>query len=187
MAIIKCLDKEFESFISSEVIDTFVEKVASEINETYKNSAEPPIFIGLLNGVYMFASDLMKKIEFQCEITFIKVSSYSGLNSTGEVKQILGLNCDIKGRDVILLDEIVDTGCTIKNVVDTLTEMKPKSIKVGTLIYKPNCCKVDTKIDFIGHYMTENLFIVGYGLDYNERLRSLPDIYILCDKEKTKI
>lgn len=184
MAIIKCFDKEFEPFISSETIDTFVEKIATEINETYKNSDTPPIFIGLLNGVYMFASDLMKKIDFECEITFIKVSSYSGLNSTGKVKQLLGLSCDITGRDVILLDEIVDTGCTIKNVVDTLKEMNPKSIKVGTLIYKPNCCKVDLNIDFIGHNMTENLFIVGYGLDYNEKLRNLPDIYILCDKEK---
>ncbi|MFI3262530.1 MAG: hypoxanthine phosphoribosyltransferase [Rikenellaceae bacterium] len=184
MAIVKCFDKEFESFISKETIDTYVEKVAREINETYKNSAQPPIFIGLLNGVYMFASDLMKKIDFQCEITFIKVSSYSGFDSTGKVKQILGLSCDITGRDVILLDEIVDTGNTIKYVVDTLQEMNPRSVKVGTLIYKPNCCKVDTKIDFIGHSMAENLFIVGYGLDYNERLRNLPDIYILCDKEK---
>lgn len=182
MTIIKCHDKEFVPFILRDEIETYIASVATQINKAYKETTTPPLFIGLLNGVYMFASDLMKKIDFSCEITFIKVSSYNGLKSSNHLSELMGLDQNIEGRDIIVLDEIVDTGYTIENVVKSLLKQNPKSIKIGTLIYKPNTFKASTKIDFIGHTMSENLFIVGYGLDYNNLGRNLPDIYILKDK-----
>lgn len=182
--MIKYDDKQFVPYISALEIDKYVEKVAAEMDQIFLGSDSVPIFVSVLSGAYMFTSDLMKKIKFDSVVYFIKVSSYSGIQSTGEVKLIMDLNIDITGRDVIILDEIIDTGRTVDDLVDTLSKRNPASIRVGTLIYKPNAFKGKTKIDFAGYEMMDNKFVIGYGLDYNERGRCLPEIYILDENNK---
>ncbi|MEG2493764.1 MAG: phosphoribosyltransferase family protein, partial [Rikenellaceae bacterium] len=134
--------------------------------------------ISTLNGAFMFTSDLMKEIEVDSSITFIKVSSYCGDKSTGQVTHVLGLNIDIKGRDVIIIDDIVDSGVTINELYSIVSGQKPSSIAIAAFIFKPNSYKGGVKIDYIGMTMQDNNFIVGYGLDYNEKGRNFPEIYI---------
>lgn len=183
MANVKFIDKTFKPHISAEHIDNYVFKVANELNRDFQNSENPPLFIGVLNGVYMFMSDLMKKINFECEVDFIKFSSYQGTSSTGVVKKFIGVSSDIVGRDIILVDEIVETGTTIDNVVEMLYENGVKSVKIATLIYKHNAHKgAKYMVDYSGYVMENNDFIIGYGLDYNKLGRNLPDIYIICNE-----
>ena len=184
MEKIKILDRSFRLYLNSEEIHNIVKATARKLNARYKDFSgdNVPLFIGVLNGVYMFAADLMKEIEFDCEVSFIKLSSYQGVSSTGKITELIGLNESIEGRDIIVLDEIVDTGITIETLYETLRKYHPKSVRIATLIYKYNNCKKDIKIDFAGIRMPENHFIVGYGLDYSERGRQLKDIYIE-DKE----
>lgn len=174
---IKIEDKFFVPFISPDVIDKAVRGIAEQINRDYKD--KEPIFVSTLNGAFMFTSDLMKVIEVECNLTFIKVCSYCGDKSSGVVNEILGLSIDIEGRDVIILEDIVDSGMTINVLHKMMAKFNPKSFAVATFIYKPNCYKGDVKIDYKGIVMENNNFIVGYGLDYNQKGRNLPEIYIL--------
>lgn len=136
--------------------------------------------ICILNGSFMFSSDLMKLIDFPCEISFVKLSSYDGMGSTGKVKHLIGLNEEIEGRTVVLLEDIVDTGVTIENLMKQLESQKPKDVRVATLLFKPEACKKDVKLDYVGMEIP-NEFIVGYGLDYDGYGRNLPDIYTVTD------
>lgn len=174
---IKVSDKFFVPFISAADIQKAVKEVAVRINEDYKD--KEPLFISALNGAFMFTSDLMKEIKVDSNITFIKVASYCGDQSSGKVSQILGLNIDIEGRDIILIDDIVDSGITINCLYDMMKEFKPRSIAVAAFIFKPNCYKGGINIDYCGIVMQENNFIIGYGLDYNQKGRQLPEIYIV--------
>lgn len=178
MKIIDLLDKRFEFYISENEIDTAVDKVAKKINSDYKN-IQNPLFITVMNGAFMFTSDLMKKIELDAELSFIKVSSYAGLCSSGEISETIGLNVDVNGRDVIILDEMVDSGKTIDYIHEMLTSKGAKSVKTCCLIYKTCTFKGKTNIDYYGLLLEKDLFIVGYGLDYNQHGRQLKDIYIL--------
>lgn len=170
-------NKSFRIFIPHDKIQKSIEELAAKMNRDFSD-AEVPLFLSVLNGSFMFTSDLMKHLEFQCEISFIKVSSYSGVESTGELKHILGLSTDVKGRTVVLVEDIVDTGATIVELYSMLKEAGAAKVVVCTLLLKPDAYKRDVPIDYVAMKIP-NDFIVGYGLDYDEIGRQYKDIYVL--------
>ncbi len=174
MNIIKVKDKEFSKFIDSNTILEAVDKVAQQINQDY--NGKNPLFLVVLNGAFMFTSDLMKKLSIDCEISFVKLSSYSGTSSTENVKQLIGINEEIRGRNVIIVEDIVDTGITIESMMAELHKFEAADIKIATLLLKPDKYKKAYKIDYVALEIP-NDFIVGYGLDYDGFARNLPDIY----------
>jgi len=174
MQEIKILDKKFGISINAVEIDKAIENIAHNINSDYKDDA--PLFIAVLNGSFMFASDLLKKITIPCQITFIKLASYQGTQSTQNVQTLIGLNEDIEGKKVIIIEDIIDTGITLNNMIDQVKAFKPADIKIATLLFKPAAFTKNYKIDYIGMQIP-NDFIVGYGLDYNGFGRNYPDIY----------
>lgn len=178
MSIIKILDKQFETFIQYSEILAAIDKMAVKINSDLKDKT--PIFLVILNGSFMFAADLMKKIEFPCELSFIKLASYEGTRSTEKVKELIGFNEDIKGRTIVIVEDIIDSGLTLAGVTKQLTNMGVEDIKIATLLYKPAAFKENYKIDYIGIEIP-NEFIVGYGLDYNQQGRNLKDIYKIVE------
>jgi len=171
---IQILDKTFVPYISASEIDVEVQRVAKELLTAYKN--EIPVFLVVLNGAFMFASDVMKHYNEAAEISFIKMASYEGTDSTGEVTQLLGLDIDITNRHVVIIEDIVDTGTTIEALHELINRFKIKSVKVATLFFKPEAYKKEVPINFVG-FSIENKFIVGYGLDYNKQGRNLSEIY----------
>ena len=177
MKQVKLKDKEFGVSIPSEKIQTVISEMAVKINNDYKDK-NVPLFISILNGSFMFTADLFKHINFNCEVTFLKLTSYKGVVTTGVVRQLIGVNEEIKGRDVIVLEDIVDTGITLEQIIEQLDSYEPSSIKVASLLYKPAAYLKNRKIDYIGMEIP-NDFIVGYGLDYDGLGRNLADIYTL--------
>lgn len=169
-------DKTFKSFIPEENLLDRIGQLAKEINACYKG--EEIVLVAVLNGSFMFASDLIKKLEGKVQISFVKLSSYSGTKSIGQVNELIGLNEDIEGKQVIVLEDIVDTGLTIEKLLILLNQKNPKSIEVCTLLFKPDAFKGRENPRFIG-FEIENKFVVGYGLDYNELGRNLNSIYQL--------
>ncbi len=178
MNTIQLKDKKFKTHISSDNILKVVNRVSQEIAIKYKG--RNPIFIVVLNGAFMFASDLMKAYPYNCEVSFVKLASYEGTASSEKVKQLIGLNHSIEGRDIVIIEDIVDTGITMSDLLADLEERKPSSIKIATLFYKPASFQKDFKVDFIG-FEIANDFIVGYGLDYDQLGRNLKDIYIITE------
>lgn len=175
MKQVKIHDKTFELYIPYEKIRGVVEKMAEKMNTDFEG--KNPLFVCILNGSFMFAAELFKRIDLiETEITFVKLASYSGDKTTGEVKQLIGLNEDIEGRTVVILEDIVDTGITIENILVQLRNMKPKEIKIATLLLKPEALQKEVQLDYIGLEIP-NDFIVGYGLDYDGHGRNLIDIY----------
>jgi len=169
-------DKTFEVFITDTEIAEIVYSMANQINNS---GVKDPLFISVLNGSFMFSSDIMKKITIlNTEISFIKLSSYSGTESTGEVDELIGLGKDIKNRNIIILEDIIDTGITLEKIISLLKKEEVASLKVATLLYKPEAYLKEIPIDFIGKSIP-NKFVVGYGLDYDEIGRNLPHIYNL--------
>lgn len=176
MKSIKILDKEFVLSISREEIDKSVTVLAQKLNNEF--ASREVIFIGILNGSFMFAADLFKKLNIKCRITFVKVASYQGTISTGNVKSIIGINENIKGMSVVILEDIIDTGETMENILSQLKGYEPAEIKIVTFLFKPLAFKKKFKIDYAGIEIPNN-FIVGYGLDYDGYGRNLPEIYTL--------
>lgn len=174
MKKVRILDKDFELFIEAATIQERIKRVAAEINNDLKN--KDPIFIAVLNGSFMFAGDLMKEVSIPCEITFVRIASYKGMSTTKDLKEVLGLNEDIKGRTVVIVEDIVDTGHTIERLIQQFTALEPKEIKVATLLFKPKALIKDVKPDYVALEIP-NDFIVGYGLDYDGFGRNLQDIY----------
>jgi len=176
MKRVKYLDKEFELYIAAEKVQEAVKKVADDINKEFEG--KEPAFIAVLNGSFMFASDLLKYIELPCTISFLKLSSYDGTSTTGSVKKLIGFKKEkeMEGRPVIILEDIVDTGITLENIVAQLNEHNPSELKVATCLYKPQAYQKQIPIDYVGLEIP-NDFILGYGLDYNEYGRNLADIY----------
>lgn len=175
MKQVKIHDKEFELFISHEKIQSVVENMADKMNEDLAN--KDPLFLCILNGSFMFAADLFKRIDFvETEISFVKLASYQGDKSTGQVKQLIGLNENIEGRTVVILEDIVDTGITISNIQEQLQNLNPKEVLVATLLLKPDALKKEVDLKYVGLEIP-NDFIVGYGLDYDGLGRNLIDIY----------
>jgi adenylate kinase len=176
MKDIKLHDKTFELFISDKEIEQIVQNVADEINDSGINN---PLFIAILNGSFLFAADVMREVTIPgSEISFIKLASYQGTESTGQVNELIGLNQELKGRNVIILEDIIDTGNTLEKIVEIFRTKEVASLKISTLLYKPDAYTKDIPIDYIGKSI-ENKFVVGYGLDYDEIGRNLPHIYKL--------
>lgn len=174
MSNIKLHDKSFSLFIRQRELQKAIKDVAKKVNDEL--SGEKPLFLGILNGSFMFASDLFKHFKFDCEISFIKVASYDGTTSTGVVKELIGLSESVKGRTIVIIEDMVDTGNTIENIINTLEKQNPKQIKVATLLLKPEVYKKDIIIDYVAMEV-KNDFLVGYGLDYNGLGRNSQNIY----------
>lgn len=172
--IVTIKDRQFEKFIDFEDIHDAIKKVAIDINNDLKD--KEPIFLAVLNGSFMFVGELMKEIDIECEITFVRFSSYQGLSSTNSVKELLGLNESIENRTVVVLEDIVDSGNTIVKLKEVLNAYNPKEIKVATLLFKPEALKQDINLDYVAMEIP-NDFIVGYGLDYDGFGRNLKNIY----------
>ena len=169
-------NKTFEVSISDTEISAIVDTIANNINAT---RIKDPIFIAVMNGAFLFAADVMRKITIpNAEISLIKLSSYSGTKTTGEVNELIGIGQNIKGRNVIVLEDIIDTGITLERIIALLEKENVATIKVATLLFKPKAYTKDIHIDFIGKSIP-NDFVVGYGLDYDEIGRNLPHIYKL--------
>jgi hypoxanthine phosphoribosyltransferase len=174
MDTIQIHDKKFVLSISEAEIQAAVKQVGEAINREMSDSN--PLFICVLNGAFMFAGDLMKTVNFPCEITFVKLSSYDGLVTTGSVKEVIGLNESVVGRNVIVVEDIVDTGITMEKIIGSLNAKGAKSIKVATFLQKPEALQRDIQVDYVAMKIP-NQFIVGYGLDYDGYGRNLKDIY----------
>jgi len=174
MSSVKLHDKEFSKFISFEEIQVAIEKIAAEINTNYKN--KKPLFVAVLNGSFMFAADLMKKITVDCEISFVKLASYHGVNSSGSVTELIGFTENVEHRDIIIIEDIVDTGLTLEKVIEIFKHKNCASLKIATLLLKPDAFKKDYAVDYVA-IKIPNEFIVGYGLDYDGLGRNLKDIY----------
>ena len=169
-------DKTFGIYIQDQEIQQAIQTIANEMNVLYAD--KKPIFISVLNGAFMFTADLLKKIEVPCELSFIKLSSYAGTTSTGTVKEIVGLQEEIFDRDVIVIEDIIDTGITMQKIISQLELKNPASIRIATLLLKPDSVKVPINPDFVCFSIPDK-FVVGYGLDLNGIGRNLPDIYQL--------
>jgi len=176
--VIQIHDKKFEPFIKFEEIDQAVAKIANRMNKDLHD--KKPLFIAILNGSFMFASDLFHKIDFPCEITFVKLASYSGTKSTETVRQLIGIDEDIVGRNVVLIEDIIDSGLTMERVLAQLKMIGAADIKIATLLFKPNSFKGTYPIDYVGIEIGDD-FIVGYGLDYDKHGRNFKDIYKIVE------
>lgn len=177
--VIKLHDRKFRVMIPAAKIDEAVTAVAQRINADYADK-DTPLFVGVLNGSFMFMSDLIKKIEFNSELSFVKLASYEGTQTTGDVKCLIGLNQSLEGRHVIIVEDIVDTGESIERMVRDLEKLRPASIAVCTLFFKPGSYRKQIPIDYRAMEIG-NEFIVGYGLDYNQLGRNLKDIYVVTE------
>ncbi|WP_117879887.1 adenylate kinase [Aureibaculum luteum] len=184
MGTIKLHNKHFKKYISAKKIKIAIDKMASLVAKDCKD--EVPIFIGILNGSFMFAADFVRAYNGDCEMSFVKLSSYNGTDSTGNVKQLVGLNEDIEGRTVIILEDIIDTGTTLEEIYNIFRNRKLKQLKIATLFFKPDVFRKELHIDYIGLSIPDK-FIVGYGLDYNGLGRNLADIYQLTTHKMTNI
>lgn len=176
---VKILELEFKPYLSADMLDAAVKKMAHKINADFSDRS--PLFICVLNGSFMFMSDLLKKITIPCTIEFVRLKSYDGLQTTSKVNEVLGLHENIADRDVIIVEDIVDTGHTLAYFLEYLKNLKPRSINLAALIFKKEAFQKDFPIDYLG-FEIENKFIVGYGMDYKEYGRNLDAVYQLIAK-----
>ena len=172
----KIKDKEFSIYIDQNKIEKRIAELAEEINQDYENRT--PLFVAILNGSFMFAADLMKHVNIPAEISFIKLSSYSKTHSSGKVKELVGLDENIFGRNLIIIEDIVDTGLTIQHLLEELQELGPKSIEIATLLHKPAATVEQLSLQYVGFEIPKK-FVVGYGLDYDGQGRNLSNLYSL--------
>lgn len=179
--MIRVLDKSFEVFITKEEIQQEIGRLAEKINADYSNS--DLVFLSVLNGAFMFTADLLKSISLDCEVSFVKMSSYSGVDSRGQVDELIGLGNNLAGKDIIIVEDIVDTGITIDKIKSLLEPEGVASVKVCTLLYKPDAFKGNEKPDYVG-FSIPNAFVVGYGLDYNQKGRNHDTIYQIREQKK---
>lgn len=176
MSTIKLHDLYFKPFIEAEEINSIVQNLVQQVQEDCKG--ETPIFIGILNGSFMFVSDFVKAYKGDCEISFVKLASYNGTSSSEKVKHLVGINENLEGRTIVILEDIIDTGNTLQEIYNIFEDKKVKQLKIATLFFKPDVFKKELPIDYIGKSI-EDKFIVGYGLDYNGLGRNKPAIYQL--------
>lgn len=176
--MIQLHDKQFVPFISAEEIDFAIATMASQVEADFADDV--PVFVGILNGAFMVVSDFMKHYKSPCEISFMKLASYEGTDTTNEVKKLIGINQDLTGRTVVVIEDIVDTGNTLEKLKDLFKKQNVKHFKIATLFLKPDAYKKDIKLDYVG-IRIPNKFIVGFGLDYDGLGRNLPEVYQLKD------
>jgi hypoxanthine phosphoribosyltransferase len=176
MSKINLCDKEFTLFLTADKIQAEVQRIADRINTELNN--EDVVFLGILNGAFMFASDLVRKISFDVQVTFVKLTSYNGQSSTGVVKRLIGINEDLKDKTVVIVEDIIDTGATIESIIAQIKGFRPRQIIVATLLLKPDLFSREIHIDYVGFQIPKN-FVVGYGLDYNGFGRNLRNLYTL--------
>lgn len=169
-------DKTFETYFSEDTIQKRVQELAAAINTDY--AGKRPMFIAILNGSFMFASDLFKHLTIEAELCFIKLASYKGLKSSGNVVTSIGLEDDIFNKEIVIVEDIVDTGKTLHNFLPKLEHQQPKSLRIATLLHKSEATEFPLKLDYIG-FDIPNKFVVGYGLDYDGLGRNLKEIYQL--------
>lgn len=174
--MIQLHDKHFVPFITAEDIDAVVKRMAAQVEADLKD--ETPVFIGVLNGAFMVVSDFVKHYKGNCEVSFVKMASYEGTESTGDIKQLIGLGQSLEGRSVVIIEDIVDTGNTIVELKKMFESQNVKQLKIATLFFKPEAYTKDIALDYVG-FEIPNKFIVGYGLDYDGLGRNLPEIYQL--------
>lgn len=172
-------EHEFEQFISENEVNAAVARVAEELNAQY--AGQRPLFVGVLNGAFFFATELLKRLTIECEITFVKVASYHGTSSSGKVTDLIGFNERIEGRHIVILEDIVDTGSTIVHILDLLRDRHPASVRIATLLFKPDAYKQQVPIDHVA-IRIPNAFVVGSGLDHNGLGRNLTGIYRIIDQ-----
>ena len=176
MGTIQVKDRQFEIFLKEEDIQKEIKRVGSEINRDFKG--KEPLFLCILNGAFMFAADLLRNVTIPCNVSFVKLASYQGTDTTGKIKQLMGLNEDVEGRDVIIVEDIVDTGRTMRQMLESLGVRRPASVDICTLFLKPD--KLEEPLDIkYAAFSIPNDFIVGYGLDYDQQGRGLKEICTL--------
>ncbi|TDE10069.1 hypoxanthine phosphoribosyltransferase [Dyadobacter psychrotolerans] len=175
--MITILDKNFIPYITTEIIEKRISELAAQINADYEGRC--PLFIVVLNGAFLFATELIKNIPLSCEITFVRLSSYTLTESTGNVREIIGLEEKISGRDLIIIEDIIDTGLTMTQLLEQIMAYEPASVEVATLLHKPEAMKKQVAMRYVG-FEIENKFVVGYGLDYDGLGRNLNALYVLA-------
>lgn len=176
MSVIKVHDKSFETYLSEETIIKRVKELSAQISQDY--AGQRPLFIAILNGSFMFAADLFKNLSIEAELCFIKLASYKGMKSSGNVVTSIGLEDDLFGKEVIIVEDIVDTGKTLHNFLPKLLHQQPKSLKIATLLHKSEATKYPLTLDYVGFDIPDK-FVVGYGLDYDGLGRNLKEIHQL--------
>ena len=179
--LIKVHDKTFVPYISAEEIDTIISDIANRINADYAN--KKPLIVAILNGSFMVASDLVKKIDLPCELSFVKFTSYQGTESSGEINELIGFDRDIAGKDLIIVEDIVDTGQTLEKVLNILESMGARSVKIATLLLKPAIFNKNYPVDYVGKNIP-NKFVIGFGLDYDQLGRNYGEIYQIQEEKQ---
>lgn len=177
-----CRGKRFRRYLDQETIQKRVRELGKQISRDYEGKT--PILIGVLNGAFIFLADLMRAMAIDCEVDFLKLSSYgSEMVSSGQVHELKKIDAKLEGRDVIVVEDIVDSGLSMEYILERMQALNPASLRAVTLLYKPEACQVELPIDYVG-FEIDNLFVIGYGLDYGQIARNLPDIYILDEAEQ---
>lgn len=176
MSIVKIKDKTFETSISAEEIAKRVKELGQQLSKDFEG--KNPLFLAVLNGSFIFAADLMREITIPCEISFVKLASYQGTTSTGKIKEVIGINEDLSGRTIVIVEDIVESGLTMKRMIETLGTRNPASVHICTLFVKREKLQVDLDIEYSA-FSIPNAFIVGYGLDYDQQGRQLKEVYSL--------
>jgi len=176
MKEIRILDKKFREYITEEAIQKRVAELASQVNKDM--AGKDVVFIGILNGAFLFSADLFRHIKLQARISFVKLASYEGTSSSGKIKELIGWNEDIKNKSIVVIEDIVDTGNTLERIMGELVIRKVSEIRIATLLHKPDAYKKDIHLDYVGFEIPDN-FVVGFGLDYNGFGRNLPSVYTL--------
>lgn len=175
----KIKDKEFKPFITEAEIDAIVRRLAGEVSRDFEG--HDLVACPVLTGAYMFASDLLRRLTIPCEVSFVRYASYSGMSSTGTVKCMLPFPPNVEGRDVLIVEDVIDSGLSMRHMLDAVWALHPRSVHVCALFYKPAAFKGDYKVEYIGREIG-NEFIVGYGLDYDEQGRTLPEVMVVDEK-----
>lgn len=178
--MIRIKDREFEVFITEAELDVIVRRLAAEVSRDYESASGQLMVCPVLTGAFMFAADLLRRLTVPCEVSFVRFASYSGMSSTGEVRCLLPFAKDVEGRDVLIVEDVIDSGLSMQQMLKEVKELNPRSVKVCALFYKPEAFKGDYKVDYVGREIG-NEFIVGYGLDYDEQGRTLPEVWkVIC-------
>ncbi len=182
--MVKVHDKIFKPYISAKEIDSIISDLANRVNTDY--AGKKPLFVAILNGSFMFASDFVKKIDLPCELSFVKFSSYQGTESTGEINELIGFDNDIAGKDIVILEDIVDTGQTLEKVLNILESMGASSVKIATLLLKPAIFNKNYPVDYVGKNIP-NRFVIGFGLDYDQLGRNYGEIFQIQEEKDSML